>query len=413
MLRSCPQRLHSQRRAIHARSTSLDRAPAQGQKAAQSVEKESIIEGHTWEWRHRWHVYYETAGTQGPPLVFLPGFGVGCFHFRDQLRDLGSDHRVWVMDLLGQGNSWPSHDPAPHADGDFKYWGFGPAAEEWAGDLIYSVDTWTSQIEAFLATVVKEPVYLLGNSLGGYLAVSLAARRPDLVKGVCLVNATPFWAFIPSPKSKNWFSRQIGRVIWAGAVPVPRWARWASSRWWDALRNPGTIRALLAQVYCNRERLSDELVAQIVEPTSHPAAASAFASIIFAPKPENSFNEGLHKLRAHGVPLCLMYGREDPWVRPVWGQQAKRIVPNAPYFEISPAGHCPHHEAYEVFNILVRKWIAHHETDGEEPLPERLDAVEIGLANELVCAELVSGEPRNAFERIASGVLGGRPRESG
>lgn len=71
-----------------------------------------------------------------------------------------------------------------------------------------------------------------------------------------------------------------------------------------------TIRTLLAQVYCNRDRLSDELVAQIVEPTSHPAAASAFASIIFAPKPENSFNEGLHKLRAHGVPLCLMYGEK-------------------------------------------------------------------------------------------------------
>lgn len=44
------------------------------------------------------------------------------------------------------------------------------------------------QVEAFLTDVVKEPVYLLGNSLGGYLAVSLAARRPDLVKGVCLVN---------------------------------------------------------------------------------------------------------------------------------------------------------------------------------------------------------------------------------
>lgn len=43
-----------------------------------------------------------------------------------------------------------------------------------------------------------------------------------------------------------------------------------------------------------------------------------------------------------------MYGKEDPWVRPVWGLQVKRQVPEAPYYEISPAGHCPHDEVPEV-----------------------------------------------------------------
>jgi hypothetical protein len=52
-------------------------------------------------------------------------------------------------------------------------------------------------------------------------------------------------------------------------------------------------------------------VAQIVEPTSHPAAAAAFASIIFAPKPENSFNESLEKVQSHNIPLCLMYGENE------------------------------------------------------------------------------------------------------
>lgn len=48
------------------------------------------------------------------------------------------------------------------------------------------------------------------------------------------------------------------------------------------------------------------------------------------------------------VPISLMYGKEDPWVRPVWGLQVKRRVPEAPYYEISPAGHCPHDEVPEV-----------------------------------------------------------------
>jgi pimeloyl-ACP methyl ester carboxylesterase len=43
-----------------------------------------------------------------------------------------------------------------------------------------------------------------------------------------------------------------------------------------------------------------------------------------------------------------MYGREDPWVRPIWGIKVKQQVPEAPYYEISPAGHCPHDEVPEV-----------------------------------------------------------------
>jgi hypothetical protein len=65
----------------------------------------------------------------------------------------------------------------------------------------------------------------------------------------------------------------------------------------------------------------------------------------------------LHRLRKEKVPLCLIYGREDPWVVPFWGQQVKQHVPDAVYYELSPVGHCPHHEAPEVVNFLLRKWV--------------------------------------------------------
>ena len=48
------------------------------------------------------------------------------------------------------------------------------------------------------------------------------------------------------------------------------------------------------------------------------------------------------------MPICLMYGREDPWVKPLWGVQVKSKVPEAAYYQISPAGHCPHDEVPEV-----------------------------------------------------------------
>lgn len=48
------------------------------------------------------------------------------------------------------------------------------------------------------------------------------------------------------------------------------------------------------------------------------------------------------RCKSHDMPICLMYGKEDPWVRPIWGLQVKKQLPEAPYYQISPAGHCPH-----------------------------------------------------------------------
>ena len=59
------------------------------------------------------------------------------------------------------------------------------------------------------------------------------------------------------------------------------------------------------------------------------------------------------RCQMNNIPICLMYGKEDPWVKPIWGLQVKQQVPEAPYYEISPAGHCPHDEVPEVSSISL------------------------------------------------------------
>lgn len=58
------------------------------------------------------------------------------------------------------------------------------------------------------------------------------------------------------------------------------------------------------------------------------------------------------RCQLQNIPICLMYGKEDPWVRPVWGMKVKQQFLEAPYYEISPAGHCPHDEVPEVCDDL-------------------------------------------------------------
>ena len=35
-------------------------------------------------------------------------------------------------------------------------------------------------------------------------------------------------------------------------------------------------------------------------------------------------------------PVCMVYGREDPWVVPLWGQRLKRLLADAVYLEVCP-----------------------------------------------------------------------------
>lgn len=45
-----------------------------------------------------------------------------------------------------------------------------------------SIDVWTDLLTDFIRDVIGEPVYIAGNSLGGYLTANLAAQQPQLCR---------------------------------------------------------------------------------------------------------------------------------------------------------------------------------------------------------------------------------------
>lgn len=117
-----------------------------------------------WEWKPKLNVHYETAGSENfdsPPVLFLPGFGVGSFHYQKQLKDLGRDFRTWALDFLGQGFSLPCEDPTScmktrdksESDVQNLLWGFGDVSEPWASELAFSIDLWRDQVRYFLKEV--------------------------------------------------------------------------------------------------------------------------------------------------------------------------------------------------------------------------------------------------------------------
>lgn len=117
-----------------------------------------------WEWKPKLTVHYDTSGsenTDSMPILFLPGFGVGSYHYEKQLKDLGRNYRAWALDFLGQGMSLPVEDPTLESpdgdkglfDGETTVWGFGDESKTWAKDLAFSVDLWRDQVRYFIKEV--------------------------------------------------------------------------------------------------------------------------------------------------------------------------------------------------------------------------------------------------------------------
>jgi pimeloyl-ACP methyl ester carboxylesterase len=368
-------------------------------------------------------VHYTSAGAAAAasallPIVFLPGFGVGTFQFTAQLEALGGERPVFALDWLGQGESWPDSEDAERG-------------------LRYDADLWREQLEAFFDVVLNgRPAILAGNSLGGFIGAQLALKRPELVGGLVLMNATPLWSFAPPARETDAW-RPFG---WDATLPAPRAPFFIGSRWFDTLRNPATIATMLGGVYADSRTVAaainrplaptGDLPAAISAAASKRGGHSAFTSILFSPKTETSFEDALLAICTRETPpppIALLYGREDPWVVPLWAERAHRRTawadlaagPPAPppdgqgvrrtadvvHYALSPAGHCPHHEAPMLINELLRLWCRAVDTaDGRaaDAMPAEVSAGE--AFGRTVRAMRRHGEPLGPIEALA-GVI--------
>ena len=238
------------------------------------------------------------------------------------------------------------------------------------------------------------------------MAALVGATRPELVRGLLLLNATPFWSNVPNPETQP----ELHRLLpWEGTLPAPWIFTALVGLWWNTLRKPATIRSVLGLVYTDPAALDDALIDSILAPTRRHQAQSVFVSIFLAPKAPLTFDQMLERLQC---PVTLIYGKEDPWVVPLWGQRAMRKLPPATaYYELSPCGHCPHHERPEMVNALMAGWLAAQVAGAAEPLAAVGDAWEAPLARGGVLrAERTDGKPRNAFEQ-ADALASARSRD--
>lgn len=122
-----------------------------------------------------YNMRYYHHETQNPKesaaLVCVHGFGGNADQFRKNLPILSEKgHDTYAVDLLGYGYS-DKPNPKLYRTNEF-----------------YNFDTWTEQMVHFVEQTVRKPSVLVCNSVGGLVGLQAAIAKPDLIKGVVLIN---------------------------------------------------------------------------------------------------------------------------------------------------------------------------------------------------------------------------------
>lgn len=233
-------------------------------------------------------VTYDSRG-RGDPVVLLPSGGHDQ-HDYDEIRELlpGGFRSIGV--------DWPGHGRSPA--------GTAPSTELRLAQII----------EELLESLTPGGAVLTGNSIGGNVAARLAITRPDLVKGLMILdgggfeNSTPAHRVFCALMSHPWFAR--------GVYP------------------------LFSQLYTRPRTAADRR-----------ARASAIAITRTAPgvwavtEIWHSFTLPEHDLRAQApkitVPTVVIWGRYDPFLPLRVGETARDLVPGSRLVVID-SGHLPH-----------------------------------------------------------------------
>lgn len=109
-------------------------------------------------------IAYNSIG-KGSTIVLLHGFLENSSMWNNYVPVLSKTHRVVTIDLLGHGNT-----------GCIGY--------------IHTMEEMATAVYFIIKQLNLRKMYMIGHSMGGYVALAFAELYPDYLKGLCLLNST-------------------------------------------------------------------------------------------------------------------------------------------------------------------------------------------------------------------------------
>ncbi len=298
-----------------------------------------------WSWRGQAITAVTCPPRNGSPdqgaVLLVHGFGACWRHWRHTIAPLSAAGlRVYAIDLLGFGGSAKPRSQLP--------------GELPSGDSVsYGFDLWAEQVVDFIAAVVGAgPLQLVGNSIGGVVALNAArllrqqGRPPGQVVLIdCAQRALDAKRLGELPALQRW-----SRPLLMATVRQ----RWLIGGLFQLLARPSVVRQVLAQAYPSGNHIDQELIDLLLEPSRDLGAQESFRGFV------NLFNDRLapELLAELELPVRMLWGEADPWEPVAEARRWASLYPCIRELVVLPGlGHCPHDEAPDQVNPILLRWL--------------------------------------------------------
>lgn len=241
----------------------------------------------------------------GPPVIFLHGIGGGAASFEHQLSTL-SGYQCIALNLPGYGNS---------------------VAAPWPP----SFKSLSASLASFIEAKGFDRVHLVGQSIGGMLALEHAVRRTDQVATLTMIASTPSFGGRDESFKDNFLKARIAPLK-AGKTMTQIATQTA-----PFLVGPTANKQCIADVEFTLAQVSEETWRGILE-----------CLVTFNRRDD---------LANVWQPCCLIAGSHDQNSPARTIQKMSEKLSNAQFHLIDGAGHMVNQEAPELTNRILEQFL--------------------------------------------------------
>jgi 2-hydroxymuconate-semialdehyde hydrolase len=255
------------------------------------------------------NTFYHRAGV-GKPVVLIHGSGPGVSawaNWRLVLPELSQHFAAYAPDIIG----------------------FGKTAKP--ADCAFTHEDRVNHLINFIETLPTKPVRLIGNSMGGALALAVAVRRPDLV----------------------------GRMVLMGSIGVSFPITEGLAEVWGYTPSLEKMRRLIDLFAYNKALVTNELAKLRYEASIQPGYQEAYARAFPAPLQQHveAMSIPEERIRQIQIPALVIHGREDRIIPMEVGVRIYQLLPRADMHLFGQCGHWTQIEKTADFNAQVIRFL--------------------------------------------------------
>jgi pimeloyl-ACP methyl ester carboxylesterase len=254
-------------------------------------------------------IYYETAG-EGRPLVMIHAGVADSRQWNKEFAFFARNYKVLRYDLRGYGKSEP-------VEGEFNH----------LQDLISLLETLD----------IREPMILMGCSMGGGLAMDLALEHPRRVKALIMVGSAPSGLELDVPTPAKFAEAE--KAFEAG--DLDRVAELAAQIWFDGSgRTPEQVDPAMRKLCYDMSRLA----------LDHEVKG-------LGKRLPNTSTPAFNRLADLNVPVLVIVGAHDtPYILAAADYMLENI-PSAQKAVISDGAHLPNMDHPDQFQEILTAFL--------------------------------------------------------